>query len=186
MAGKSFKVSFTLDEKDISYFRALFRRAKKAAAQEEPEEILKGARQLVADVRDSPKTPRFVTEAIEAIEDLTQIIEDEDYRAPKSISNQVLAALAYFANPEDLIPDHIPVLGFLDDAIMIKFVEDEFKHELWAFRKFRKFRDGAEQRPWTAVASGRLPGRLDAQRKKLRLEVDRRKKADAARGLSHL
>lgn len=119
MAGKTFKVSFTLDEKDISYFRTLFRHAKKAAAQESPDDILRGARQLVEDVRSSPKTPRFVTDAVSAIEDLTQIIEDEDYRAPKGIAKQVLAALAYFANPEDLIPDHIPVLGFLDDAIMI-------------------------------------------------------------------
>ena len=44
---------------------------------------------------------------------------------------------------------------------MIKFVEDEFKHELWGYRKFRTFRGlGAEQRPWlrararSACASG--------------------------------
>ena len=94
----------------------------------------------------------------------------------------VLAGLAYFANPEDLIPDHIPALGFLDDAIMVKFVEEEFKHELWAYRKFRKFRDGAELRPWTDVASSRLPGRLDVMRKKLRADVAARKAKDEAKG----
>jgi hypothetical protein len=62
---------------------------------------------------------------------------------------------------------------------MIKFVEEEFKHELKAFRKFRRFRDGAEQRPWTSTARGRLPGRLDAQRAKLREEVNNKKKSDA-------
>ena len=81
------------------------------------------------------------------------------------------------------IPDEIPVLGFLDDAIMIKFVEREFRHELAAYRRFRKFRRGAEQRPWTQVASDRLPGRLEAQRNKLRDEVDRRRVADEEKGI---
>ena len=125
-------------------------------------------------------------EAIASIEDLTQIIEDEDYRAPKAVVGQVVAALAYFANPEDLIPDDIPVLGFLDDAIMIKFVEAEFRHELHTYRKFRKFFRGAEQRPWTQVATKRLPGRLDAMRSKLRAEVERKNKADDEKGVPRL
>ncbi len=181
MAGKSFKVSFVLDEADANYFRSLFRKAKKVAASQDQAAVLSATKSLVANVRGSKKTPNFVLEAIAALEDLTQIIEDKDYAAPQNVVNQVVAALAYFVNPEDLIPDHIPVLGFLDDAIMIKFVEDEFKHELWAYRRFRKFRDGAEQRPWTSVARQRLPGRLETQRKKLRAEVERKKRADASK-----
>jgi uncharacterized membrane protein YkvA (DUF1232 family) len=183
MSTTSFRVSFTLDEQDVAYFRALFRKAKRAARDTDRTEILTGASELVEKVRGAAKTPKFVVTAIEAIEDLVQIIEDEDWKAPKSVVTPVLAALAYFSEPEDLIPDDIPVLGFLDDAIMMKFVEREFKHELSAYRKFRRFRDGAEQRPWTPVARGRLPGRLDAQRKKLRADVDRRRKADEKRGV---
>ena len=74
------------------------------------------------------------------------------------------------------------MLGFLDDAIMIKFVEREFKHELAAYRKFRRFRAGAEQRPWTKIASDRLPKRLAEERRKLRAEVERRTENDRARG----
>jgi uncharacterized membrane protein YkvA (DUF1232 family) len=183
MAGKSFRITFTLDEQDADYFRTLFRKAKRAASNLDPDDILSHAKELVTSVRRSKKTPSFVIEAIASIEDLTQIIEDEDYRAPEAIRNQVIAALAYFAEADDLIPDDIPVLGFLDDAIMIKFVEDEFKHELWAYRKFRKFRDGAEVRPWTKVATGRLPGRLEAQRAKLRADVDKKNAADADKGV---
>ena len=140
-------------------------------------------RGLVTSVRRTKKTPKFVLTAVESIEDLIQIIEDTDYKAPKRVVDQVLAALAYFANPDDLIPDEIPVLGFLDDAIMIKFVESEFKHELAAYRKFRKFRRGAEVRPWTDVASSRLPARLEAHRKKLRADVERRRAEDEDKGI---
>ena len=78
-----------------------------------------------------------------------------------------------------MIPDDIPVFGFLDDALMIKLVEAEFVHELWAFRKFRKFRDGAEQRPWTSAAKARHSARLAKQRKKLRLTVTHKVQRDS-------
>ena len=177
--GKSFKVSFTLDEKDANYFRNLYREAKAAAQDQDPNEVVSNARALVGRVRGSAKTPHFVVEAIETLEDLAELIEDKDYAAPKSVTEQVVAGLAYFSNPEDLIPDHIPGLGFLDDAIMVKFIGEEFKHELAGYRRFRKFRRGAEQRPWTRVAQERLPKQLAEHRKKIRAEIAKRKAADA-------
>ena len=66
---------------------------------------------------------------------------------------------------------------------MIKFLDDEFQHELWAYRKFSKFRDGAEQRPWTKVARERLPRRLKEKREEIRDEIAlRREKAQAREG----
>jgi len=178
MPERRIKVSFTLDEQDIAYFRGRFRKAKRAARNHDDDEVKVLARELVATVRSKRGVPNFVTDSVSAIEDLVALIEDEAYRAPQAVVTKVIAALAYFADPDDLIPDEIPVLGFLDDAIMIKIVEAEFKHELAAYRKFRRFRRGAEQRPWTKVAQGRLPGRLEAERKKLREEIDRKQKAD--------
>lgn len=178
MAERRMKVSFTLDEKDISYFRSRFQKAKRVARSHDDDEVKAQARSLVETVRSKKGVPHFVIESVSAIEDLIAVVEDEDYRVPKAVANKVVAALAYFADPDDLIPDEIPVLGFLDDAIMIKIVELEFKHELAAYRKFRRFRRGAEQRPWTSVARERLPERLEAERKKLRDEIDRKQKAD--------
>jgi len=178
---KKFKVAFELDEQDAAYFRGLYRRAKRNAAQMDADTIIRDARNLVQHVKDSKRAPKFVVEAIATLEDMTQIIEDEQYKAPPSVRNQVLAGLAYFANPEDLIPDHIPALGFLDDAIMVKFVEEEFKHELWGYRKFRGFSAPTEQRPWTRIGNERLKARTEAYRKKIRAEINSRKAADAAK-----
>ncbi|MGH0036159.1 MAG: YkvA family protein [Myxococcota bacterium] len=177
ISNPSFRVSFSLDEKDARYFRSLFQKAKKATAGEDPESIISSAHDLVRTVKAADRVPGFVHEAIETLQDLTEIVEDADWAPPKRIATQVLTALAYFSNPEDLIPDHIPVLGFLDDAIMIKIIEQEFKHELAGYRRFRRFRDGAEQRPWTGVARQRLPKRLKEQRAKLRAQIDEKVKS---------
>jgi len=174
-----FKVTFTLDESDASYFRNLYRKAKKGAKNQRPEQVIRDARAIVKDVRSSKKTPSFVEDAITVLSDLVDLIQDEAYAAPQRVRNEVLAALAYFSDPEDLIPDHIPGLGFLDDAIMVKFIEDEFKHELWGYRKFRKIRDSSEQRPWASTARGRLKERLTADRKKIRGEIAEREAREA-------
>lgn len=183
MASQSFRLSFSLDDGDIAYFRARFRSAKQAARGLDPERILSAVRSLIGQIRSNDRVPTFVSKAVESIEDLVEIIEDTDYRAPQAVRNRILAALAYFADPDDMIPDEIPVLGFLDDAIMIKFVEREFRHELAAYRKFRRFRRGAEQRPWTTVARQRMPGRMAEVRQKLRADVTRRQAADRAKGV---
>ncbi len=174
-----FKVTFTLDESDANYFRSLYRKAKRGAKELDRDEIIREARGTVHQVRSSKKTPPFVLEAIEVLADLVDLIQDESYAAPKKVHDEVLAALAYFSNPEDLIPDHVPGLGFLDDAIMVKFIEEEFKQELWGYRKFCKMRDSAEQRPWAAPGSARLEQRLADDRKRVRGQIAEREAKEA-------
>jgi uncharacterized membrane protein YkvA (DUF1232 family) len=176
-----FNVTFTLDESDANYFRSLYRKAKRGAKELDAAIIVRDARNIVKQVSASKKTPAFVLEAIEVLADMVDLIQDDEYAAPKRVRDEVLAALAYFSNPEDLIPDHIPGLGFLDDAIMVKFIEDEFANELWGYRRFRKTRDSAEQRPWATPGSDRLKKRLEADRKRIRAQIEEREAREATK-----
>jgi uncharacterized membrane protein YkvA (DUF1232 family) len=171
---QSFKISFALDDADVSYFRKILRAARKQDHEEA--KVVSAVEDLIGRVRTTKKTPGFVRDAVQVLDDLVKMIGDADYAIPKAVRSEVLGALSYFANPHDLIPDQVPGLGFLDDAIMIKILEEEFRQELWGYRQFVKFRSGAEQRPWTSVAKSRLPQRLDDYRKKLRADVDRKKR----------
>ena len=177
------KFSFTLDAEDLKYFQRLLRDARKYSKEEDSDALIRAVRKVVEDARKTVRLPSFAEEAIDTLEAMIDMVEDSDWALPRATAAKVLAALAYFAQPDDLIPDHIPGLGFLDDAIMIKIVETDFKHELWGYRKFSKFRGGAEQRPWTKVARERLPRRLKEKRDEIREEVSlRREKAQAREG----
>jgi uncharacterized membrane protein YkvA (DUF1232 family) len=44
-----------------------------------------------------------------------------------------LAAVIYFLNPLDLIPDFIPGIGYLDDATVIAFVFSSIRKDLLKF-----------------------------------------------------
>jgi uncharacterized membrane protein YkvA (DUF1232 family) len=153
---KNIKISFTLDESDAAYFRNLYRRARREAAGQDPSVVIGEVRSLIASFRGAKKAPSVVTETVGTLEDLIEMLEDKDYSVPKRVADQVVAGLSYFANPSDLIPDQIPGLGFIDDAIMIN---------------------------WTPIARERMPRRLAEQRQKIRSEVDRRKK-ESKRGFS--
>lgn len=61
-----------------------------------------------------------------------------EYRAisPKAMV-AVVAGLMYFLSPIDLIPDWIPVLGMLDDIVVLGWVMSTLKAELDAFRAWR-------------------------------------------------
>lgn len=176
MAGeivKTFKLP--LDESDVAYFRARFREAKRDAASADPKQILDSVRQMIARVRGQKKIPTFLQEAVQTLESLSRMVEDEQWALPKTEAAQILAGLAYFTNPADLIPDEIPGMGFLDDAIFIWLIGEEFEHDIWGYRKFRKLLDGSEQRPWTEVARARAAARVAEYRQEVRGEIQKRK-----------
>ena len=55
-----------------------------------------------------------------------------------SVVVYALAAIIYFVNPLDIIPDFIVGFGFLDDITVITFVLNHIKKEIDAFRDWEK------------------------------------------------
>lgn len=134
-----FRVSFELDDGDLNHFRLIMREARKSAGRLAPEEIVANAEALLSEVGKS-SVPQFIRERLDKLKIMIRMLKDDQWRLPAAESARVLNALAYFAEPEDLIPDHIPGVGFLDDAIMIELVVRELKHEIEAYADFCDFR----------------------------------------------
>ena len=84
--------------------------------------------------------PEFVSSRMKRLGTLIGMVHDTNWGISDAERQNILSALTYFSDPHDAIPDSIPVLGFLDDAIMIELVVEELKHEIDAYDDFCVFR----------------------------------------------
>jgi len=167
------RVSFELDDNDLKHFRLVMREARKTVSRLAPEDIVAAAEEQLQDFV-ATGTPGFILERIQKLRLLIRMLTDLEWRLPHQEATRVLNALAYFMEPEDLIPDHIPGVGLLDDAIMIELVIRELEHEIEAYRDFCNFRE----QPHPQRGSGEKTHRekwLQSRRDELQLRMRRRR-----------
>ncbi len=168
------RISFDLDDSDLKHFRLIMEEARQVAIRLPPEDIVAAAENLLAEVAES-NAPDFIVERLNKLRLMISMISDLEWRLPHRDTTRVLNALAYFSEPEDLIPDHIPGLGFLDDAIMVELVVRELKHEIEAYEDFCGYRDRLQSRHGDDTVASRA-GWLDDRRKSLQSRMRRRRK----------
>lgn len=167
----AFEVTFELKESDLDHFRDVMRQAKSGAENLTEADILTNAKNISQDIKG--EVPAFVSERIQKLETLVAMIEDDEWKIPEEERKDVLSALAYFSDPEDLVPDHIPVLGFLDDAIMIELVAAELKDDIDAFEEFCSYREREEGRSGDATIT--RDEWLDSKRRELHSRMRNRR-----------
>lgn len=176
----AFEVKFELKESDLDYFRDVMKKAQGSANLANDNIILENAKKLCSDVKTS--VPEFVSIRLQKLLTMVAIIEDDEWKIPEEERTDMLSALAYFGEAEDLVPDSIPVLGFLDDAIMIELVAEEFKDDIEAFEEFCQYREREEGR------SGDNPIKrddwLDAKRRELHSRMRGRRSSRRSGGSS--
>ncbi|TXD98574.1 DUF1232 domain-containing protein [Psychrobacter frigidicola] len=98
--------------------------------------ILEEEERLREKLKESTHLERFTTDVtlfISLVKDYSQ----GNYRdIPYKTISAVVLGLLYILNPIDIIPDFIPVIGYIDDAIVIGFClkmveKDLLKYQAW-------------------------------------------------------
>jgi hypothetical protein len=112
------------------------------------------------------------------------MVKDESWAIPRDVRTRVLDALAYFVQPQDMIPDEIPVLGFLDDAIMIELIVRELRHDIAAYEEFCRFGRLNGKHPGPAEDGVVDSREFLAARERLLRRARRRRKRDRERRAS--
>jgi uncharacterized membrane protein YkvA (DUF1232 family) len=175
-------VTLEFSEAELEYFRSQIRRVRERLGQRAPAEITAAAAAEVARLRSTTHSP-FVTRRIDRVSHLIAMLEDPEWALPEPERRRVLSGLAYVADAEDLVPDNVPVLGLVDDAIMLELVLRDLQHEIEGYEEFDAYR-----REQAAVRD--KPGRhrpvsredwLAARREALHTRIRERRERDLAR-----
>ncbi|MEQ8623499.1 MAG: YkvA family protein [Vicingaceae bacterium] len=118
-----------------------FKRAEKKAKellgnQEKLDSLIKSAKEKS---KKKSKQLKSVWNEFQTLLRLLKAYWKKEYReTPWRTILYATAALIYFVNPLDLIPDFIPMTGLLDDISIITFVISSIKTDLDKFKEWEK------------------------------------------------
>lgn len=175
-------VTLEFSEQELDYFRSLMRRVRERSGQRAAEQIAAAAAEEVRRLQSAPRSP-FVARRIDRVGRLISMLQDDEWQLPAAERRRVLDALAYVADAQDLVPDHTPLLGLVDDAIMLELVLRELQHEIEGYEEFDAYRRDESVRrdkPGMHRPVSRADW-LDAKRRALHERIRERRERDLAR-----
>ncbi len=142
----SIDITFTLNNEDLKRFEDVILKAKETLESEQgAQEVEQAAMKMLKEAR-ATNLPRFIEERFAKLELLINMVSDAEWNLEEAERKTILSALAYFCDPEDLIPDHLPAIGFLDDAIYVEIIIQELSAEISSYEEFFTYRIAEEKR----------------------------------------
>jgi len=172
------RFTISLTDRDLGYFREALARSREAVRHAEESEIIEAIGDVLEEIRREDPLPDFVAKRIPELESLLRMLQDGEWRLPKGERERLLATFVYFGDPEDILPDHIPVIGYLDDVIMIELVARELLHVREAYDDFCAFRDDYDSRFGSDHDGAVRRDRIDRKRQQLHQRMKRRMARD--------
>ena len=98
------RIVLDLSDKDVRYFRSCLQTVKKGVLSSDEAVVLKAAADLMAQVA-AAEAPEFVQDRIGKLALLVQMLQDQRWRLTGPDRTRVLNVLAYFVDPDNLIPN---------------------------------------------------------------------------------
>lgn len=180
----SLTINIDLSDRDLEHFTAAIETARETVRDQTNEEVVQAASRLLTDAQQS-ELPEFVRQRLLMLDTLIAMIRDEGWALSEEDAAHVRPALAYFAAPADAIADSVPVLGFLDDAIMIELCARELRHEIEAYNDFCDFRQREAGRHGTKPEAVGRADWLAGRREELQERMHRRRSRAGGRGTGY-
>ena len=168
-------ISFELSPSDLDHFEEVMARAIEAHKGLSRQEIIDKAEELLEQVHQSDATD-FIRESMRELESLIGMVVDKSWGMSDEDSDRILGGLSYFSDPEDLIPDDIPGLGYLDDAIMVDIVCQELESEIQAYKEFVIYRAAEAGRRGEDAPTVQKSDWLEERRQQLHSRMRRRRR----------
>jgi uncharacterized membrane protein YkvA (DUF1232 family) len=131
--------SFRLSSLDMERFNHLLSTLTGDPAPLDCDQVVTAARQL-ADSCPSQSTPSCIRQRLERAGSLSGMLADRDWQPASEVATPASAVLDYLNGHNDLIPDWIPQVGRLDDAIVIEAAWPRLAGEVLSYQDFCRLR----------------------------------------------
>ena len=169
------RITFELEPADIARFHEALARAERLARTMDECDIVETAKEAL-NALPIGSAPSYVRQRLVSVQRMILMLEDEDWALPGDERGEVLRTLVYFADPEDMIPDHVEVIGLLDDAIMLELLLRRLKHVMQAYDDFCAYRSDYASAVDAAARHARgaaLARKRDALRVRMRRRLEK-------------
>jgi uncharacterized membrane protein YkvA (DUF1232 family) len=177
-------ITFQLSDRDLELLGNVMDRAASKVASLDETQIIAAARRVL-DTANRSEQASFIKERMDKLAKLIQMLEDRLWLIGGDDRTRVRNALAYFADPDDLIPDNVPGFGLLDDAVVVDLVCGALalKHDMDAYEDFCKYRAAEELR--RGASADAIPPAQWLESRRLQLQ-DRMRRRRSRIGASRL
>lgn len=122
----------------------LFERAQNVSREDE-KVVVEELPEKVAKVLDSvnQRLP-IVKNLLNKVKTLYAMLRDKEFAMAWSSKTMVIAGLLYFISPIDLLPDYIPILGYIDDAFVMSVVMNAVASEIERYKAYSEQKSGKQ------------------------------------------
>ena len=141
-----------LDDAAIARFNALLAELEPGAPHVSADQLVTLARWLEGQPR--PQAIATLSERLARAEQLRRMLNDGDWQVDAELRERARMLISYLQQVDDLIPDDQPLVGHLDDALLVELSWRSFRAEALDYGDFCRFR--AAERPKGDPAERRL------------------------------
>jgi len=168
------RITFELEPADIERFQQALSRSRHATRCADEVDVIDAAKYAL-DHLSASMAPAYVRRRLVEVQRLILMLEDEAWALSDPERCEVVETLAYFSDPDDLVPDDIEVIGLLDDAIMLELLLRRLRIVLNAYADFCAFRTTLAAMPGDSEARCQYARALAERRAKLHARMRRRR-----------
>lgn len=170
------RIVLDLEPADIQRLRAALQRSRRLAEHIDEIDVIDAAKHAL-DTLCAASVPAYVRKRLGQVQRLITMLEDEAWALAAPERAEIVATLAYFSDPDDLVPDDIDVIGLLDDAILLELMARELRPVLRAYADFCAFRLALGEAPVEPAVRRERAARLAALRQRLHVRMRRQLRA---------
>jgi len=131
--------SLDLHDEGMVRFNAIVKRLSPEHAPFSADQIAGAARRVLRASMKGQESA-FIKVRMRRAGEMRSALKDTQWSIPAPLEAKMREIIAYLDDPTSLIPNDVPVVGCLDDAILVDIAMDSLRGELEDFADFCRFR----------------------------------------------